>query len=89
LGINPVSKAKIMKKLIFSLVIFASLAACNNDGTSTENVEDSIINKIDSTGDARVDSIQSATDSLEKKVENTFEKTDSANEAIADSARKN
>lgn len=78
-----------MKKIFLSLIILGSLVACNNDGTSTENVEDSIINKIDSTGDARVDSIQSATDSLENKVEETFEKTDSANQAIADSARKN
>jgi len=78
-----------MKKFVLSFIILGSLVACNNDGASTENVEDSIINKIDSTGDARVDSIQSATDSLENKVEETFEKTDSANQAIADSSRKN
>ncbi len=74
-----------MKKVFLSIVIIASLAACNNDGTSTENVQDSVLENIDSTGDARVDSIKQATDSIENKVEDTFEKTDSANKAIADS----
>jgi peptidoglycan hydrolase CwlO-like protein len=89
LGINPVSKAKIMKKLFLLFVIAASLVACNNDGASTENIEDSVLENIDSTGDARVDSVQQATDSLENKVESTFDKTDSANKVIADTMNKN
>jgi hypothetical protein len=77
-----------MKKIFALFVIAASFAACNNEGTTTDSVEDSVTNAIDSTGDARVDSIQQATDSLTNKVEATFEKTDSANKALADSAAK-
>ena len=45
--------------------------------------------KIDSTGEARVDSVKEATDSLQEKVENTFEKTDSANKEISETAEGN
>lgn len=78
-----------MKKVFLSIAIVASLAACNNDGTSTESVKDSVLENIDSTGDARVDSLKEATDSIENKVEETFEKTDSANKALEDSTNKN
>ena len=65
-----------------------SVVACINEANDAENVEDSVLEKIDSTGDARRDSIKEATDSLEKVVESSFDKTDSANQAIADSAKK-
>lgn len=63
------------------------LASCNNAADSSEEVKDSVMETIDSTGDARVDSVQEATDSLQNKVENTFDKTDSANKANADTAK--
>ena len=69
-------------------MLASSLAACNNDGASSDEVKDSVLEKIDSTGDARVDSVKEATDSLQKAVENTFDATDSANKAIKDSAKK-
>ena len=60
---------------------------CNNNGTSSETVKDSVLELVDSVGEAKVDSIENATDSAKKRIENTFEKTDSANKAIADSAK--
>ena len=77
-----------MKKVFFLGLIAASLAACNSESGSTTDVKDSILEKIDSTADARADSLKTATDSIAKKVESTFERTDSANKAIADSMDK-
>lgn len=77
-----------MKKLFIILTASVFLAACNNDGAADADVKDSVLEKIDSTGEARVDSIQNATDSIENKVEATFEKTDSANKKISDSIAK-
>lgn len=78
-----------MKKLFALFVIAASFAACNNSGnTETSDIKDSVKDKIDSTGDARVDSVKQATDSLQKTVDASFQKTDSANKEIADSANK-
>lgn len=77
-----------MKKAFLILAVAASVAACNNDGASADNVKDSVVDAIDSTADARIDSIQETTDSVVNKVEATFEKTDSANKANADSAAK-
>lgn len=77
-----------MKRLFALLMLTGSLAACNNNGETAPSVEDSVVNAIDSTTDARVDSVKQAGDSLEQKVEATFDKTDSANKAIADSAAK-
>ena len=74
-----------MKKLSFLFLVAAALVACNNDGASTESVKDSVLESIDSTGDARADSVKQATDSIGNRIENTYEKTDSANKAIADS----
>jgi hypothetical protein len=74
-----------MKKAFLILAVAAAVASCNNDGASTDNLQDSVVEAIDSTADARIDSIQETTDSVINKVENTFEKTDSANKAIADS----
>ena len=74
-----------MKKLSFLFLAAAFLVACNNDGTSTESVKDSVLESVDSTGDARADSVKNATDSIENRLEDTFEKTDSANKVIADS----
>jgi hypothetical protein len=62
--------------------------ACNNESSSSESVKDSVLETIDSTGDAKVDSVKEAVDSTKKRVENNFEKTDSANKAIADSLDK-
>ena len=88
MGINPVNTVK-MKRLFALLIIAGSLVACNNNGGDTaSNVEDSVKTAIDSIGEARVDSVKEATDSLAQKVDATFEKTDSANKAIADSAKK-
>ncbi len=70
------------------LTVAIAFTACNNDGAGDADVKDSVLEQIDSTGDARVDSIKNATDSIENKVESTFEKTDSANKAIADSTKK-
>ncbi|MDQ3682798.1 MAG: hypothetical protein M3352_06975 [Bacteroidota bacterium] len=80
-----------MKKvfiILIACVSLSALSACNNDSSSTTDVKDSVMEKIDSTGDARVDSVQEATDSLQNKVKSTFEKTDSANKALSDSMAK-
>lgn len=70
------------------IIIVSALVGCNNDGTSsTENVKDSVLEHVDSIGEAKVDSIQNATDSVKERIANTFEKTDSANKALADSAK--
>jgi septal ring factor EnvC (AmiA/AmiB activator) len=78
-----------MKKFLGILSAAVILAACNNAGESAEEVQDSVLEKIDSTGEARIDSVKQATDSLEQKVENTFEKTDSANKEISETAEGN
>ncbi|ANE50201.1 hypothetical protein [Flavisolibacter tropicus] len=78
-----------MKKLFALFVIAASISACNSSGnTGSADVKDSALEKIDSAGDARVDSVKQATDSLQNKVEASFDKTDSANKALADTAHK-
>ncbi len=78
-----------MKKWLFLVGTVVILFACNSEGSSGTDVKDSVLEKIDSTGEARVDSVQEATDSLQNKVEATFEKTDSANKALGDSSKKN
>lgn len=77
-----------MKKIFFLSFLVSSLVACNSEGSSTTDVKDSILEKIDSTGDARVDSIQEATDSLQTRTEKNFESTDSANKVLIDSMSK-
>ena len=69
------------------MVIIAVLMSCNSSGSSSETVKDSVLEKVDSTGDVGVDSVETATDSAKERIENTFEKTDSANKAIADPAK--
>ena len=76
-----------MKKYFGLLIIMSALIGCNNDGTSSETVKDSVLEQVDSVGEAKVDSIENATDSAKERIENTFEKTDSANKAIPDSAK--
>ena len=76
-----------MKKYLSIIIIVSALIGCNNDGTSSETVKDSVLEQVDSTGEAKVDSIENATDSAKERIENTFEKTDSANKAIADSSK--
>ena len=76
-----------MKKYLSIIIIVSALVACNNAGTSSENVKDSVLENVDSVGEAKVDSIENATDSAKERIENTFEKTDSANKALADSAK--
>jgi hypothetical protein len=63
------------------------LVSCNNGSFSSETVKDSVLENVDSLGEARVDSVENATDSAKERIENNFEKTDSANKAIADSAK--
>lgn len=75
-----------MKKGFLILALAVAVASCNNDGASDGNLKDSVIETIDSAADAKIDSIQETTDSVINKVEATFEKTDSANSATADSA---
>ncbi len=58
-----------MKKLLLVLAIGA-FAACNN-GTSTETTMDSVAEVVDSSADARIDSIQSAADSLSNKIDSS------------------
>jgi hypothetical protein len=76
-----------MKKILCVLTLMMGLAACNNSGNSSETVKDSILEKVDSAGEAKVDSVENATDSAKERIEANFEKTDSANKAIADSAK--
>lgn len=78
-----------MKRFFGILSAALILAACNNAGESGAEVQDSVMENIDSTGEARVDSVKEATDSLQEKVEETFEKTDSANKAISGTAEGN
>ena len=78
---------KIAKKYFGIIVIIAVLMSCNSSGSSSETVKDSVLEKVDSTGDARVDSVETATDSAKERIENTFEKTDSANKAIAEPSK--
>ena len=77
----------IMKKYFAVLAFAGLLMSCNNSGSSSETVKDSVLENVDSLGEARVDSIENATDSAKERIENNFEKTDSANKAIADSAK--
>lgn len=69
------------------LAVFCVLTACDNSGSSSETVKDSVLENVDSIGEARLDSVENATDSARERIKNTFEKTDSANKAIADSAK--
>ncbi|MGI8598101.1 MAG: hypothetical protein ACR2KB_02490 [Chitinophagaceae bacterium] len=78
-----------MKRLLSMALIFSVLGACNNQAEADGTVKDSVLEIIDSTAQARIDSIQRAKDSIQSQVETSFEKTDSANKALADSARKN
>ncbi|MBA2330727.1 MAG: hypothetical protein H0V91_14045 [Flavisolibacter sp.] len=78
-----------MKRLLSMALIFSVLGACNNQAEVDGTVKDSVLEIIDSTAQARIDSIQRAKDSIQSQVETSFEKTDSANKALADSARKN
>ncbi len=78
-----------MKKFFGAVALSAILVACGNDGASTDNLQDSVMETIDSAADARVDSIQETTDSVKNRLEDTFDKTDSANAAISDSAKAN
>lgn len=77
-----------MKKIFSVLALAVMFTACGNSGSSTEDVKDSVMETIDSAADQRIDSIQETTDSVKQRLENTFEKTDSANAAHnhADSA---
>ena len=77
----------IVKKYLTILVCAGVLMSCNNGGSSSETVKDSVLENVDSLGEARVDSVQNATDSAKERIENNFEKTDSANKALADSTK--
>jgi len=77
-----------MKKLWVLLVIAGLVSACNNSGDGADDKKDSVLDVIDSSTGAKVDSIEETADSVKKMVEGTFEKTDSANRAIGDSTNK-
>ena len=77
----------IIKKFFAVAAITGVLMSCNSGSSSSETVKDSVLETVDSLGDARVDSVENATDSAKERIENTFEKTDSANKVIADSAK--
>lgn len=75
-----------MKKFLAMVVIAGSLVACNNDGTSTENVKDSIENTADSLqnrvedkADSTVEVIENKADSAKEAVDNLNNKRDSLN----------
>ena len=76
-----------MNKYLGIIIIISALISCNNAGSSSETVKDSVLEQVDSVGEAKVDSIENATDSAKERIENTFEKTDSANKALTDSAK--
>ncbi|TCJ17425.1 hypothetical protein EPD60_04335 [Flaviaesturariibacter flavus] len=77
-----------MKKVLILAFSAVLMASCNSGSEHAETVKDSTVQAIDSTGAARVDSVEAATDSLKTKTENTFEKTDSANKVLVDSSAK-
>ena len=68
-----------MKKLLLILAVGA-FAACN-DGTGTTDTTDSTANVIDSTADAKIDSVENRADSLVNKI-------DSAADAKIDTLKK-
>jgi PBP1b-binding outer membrane lipoprotein LpoB len=78
-----------MKKVLSIVLVFSFLISCNNEADSEAPLKDSALEKVDSTAEARIDSIKQAKDSLESMIESSFEKTDSANKALADSVRRN
>ena len=46
-----------MKTVFVVLALAVAAASCGNDGASSENVQDSVMNTIDSAADAKIDSI--------------------------------
>jgi peptidoglycan hydrolase CwlO-like protein len=78
-----------MKKLLSIALVFSLLMSCNNEAEGDTTIKDSALEKVDSTAEARIDSIKQAKDSLESMIESTFQKTDSANKALADTVRRN
>lgn len=75
-----------MKKVLSITALAIVFAACGNNSNTTEEVKDSVMQTIDSTADARKDSIEETTDSVKQRLDKTFDKTDSANNAKADTA---
>jgi PBP1b-binding outer membrane lipoprotein LpoB len=78
-----------MKKLLSIALVVSVLMSCNNEAEGSSEIKDSALESVDSTAKARIDSIKQAKDSLESMIDASFEKTDSANKALADSARRN
>ncbi len=77
-----------MKKLFYIFFSSAVLVACNNNSDGSADVKDSVLEKIDSSTEAKIDSLKDSTERLKERVEKTFEKTDSANRAIADTSKR-
>ena len=77
-----------MKKLLFLFAIAGALTACNNDASSSSDIQDSLKHNVDSVEKARKDSLEDSTDRIKERIDQSFEKTDSANKAMADSAKK-
>ena len=69
-----------MKKILYVLTVVA-FVACNNDASTAEDTKDSIENKMDSSTDAKIDSVHESADSITNKM-------DSANEAKKDTLKK-
>jgi uncharacterized coiled-coil DUF342 family protein len=69
-----------MKKVLASLLVFGSLAACNNESKSVENKVDSLnerkdtlLENVDSTKNAKIDSINDRSKELKEKFDSSIE----------------
>lgn len=71
-----------MKKFLLVLAISTAFVACNNDATTTEDVNDSIANNVDSAANAMKDSVEATSDSVKNAI-------DSAADAKIDTLKKN
>jgi len=69
-----------MKKALALILILGSLTACNNEAGNTgdkvdslEERKDTLLDRIDSTKDAKIDSIENKSDQLKDKYDSTIE----------------
>ena len=70
------------------MALAGALTACNNQAASSSDIADSLKSNVDSVEKARKDSIEDSTDRVKERIDQSFEKTDSANKALADSTKK-
>jgi hypothetical protein len=66
-----------MKKIGVLVVVLGILTACNNTA-SLENKADSLGKKVDSVGNKVWDSVKAGSKELKERIENQFEKKDTA-----------